>query len=177
MDFLSFRITSSYIVPFSCTYNGHQKSNCLLISSKLDVVKSLWNRLQSIVPDRIENGEKPCISKDFLVLCFTSRCRIGATPKRKVARSNRAGCATSSRTSLGSRRFFMPKNHLSPVPSLLLSAKGHVRLACSVASALATSRSLYQPFAVLPVFTETAKNNSHRKMAFLFARLRMRTHA
>ena len=88
MDFLSFRITSSYIVPFSCTYNGHQKSNCLLISSKLDVVKSLWNRLQSIVPDRIENGEKPCISKDFLVLCFTSRRRIGATPKRKVGDSN-----------------------------------------------------------------------------------------
>ena len=90
MDFLSFRITSSYIVPFSCTYNGHQKSNCLLISSKLDVVKSLWNRLQSIVPDRIENGEKPCIFKDFLVLCFTSRCRIGATPKRDAVRSSRA---------------------------------------------------------------------------------------
>ena len=94
MDFLSFRITSSYIVPFSCTYNGHQKSNCLLISSKLDVVKSLWNRLQSIVPDRIENGEKPCIFKDFLVLCFTSRCRIGATPKRKVVSSSLAGGAS-----------------------------------------------------------------------------------
>ena len=91
MYFLSFRITSSYIVPFSCTYNGHQKSNCLLISSKLDVVKSLWNRLQSIVPNRIENGEKPCISKDFLVLCFTSRCRIGATPKRKASGSNPLG--------------------------------------------------------------------------------------
>ena len=93
MDFLSFRITSSYIVPFSCTYNGHQKSNCLLISSKLDVVKSLWNRLQSIVPDRIENGEKPCISKDFLVLCFTSRCHIGATPKREVVSPSLAGGA------------------------------------------------------------------------------------
>ena len=96
LDFLSFCITSSYIVPFSCTYNGHQKSNCLLISSKLDVVKSLWNRLQSIVPDRIENGEKPCISKDFLVLCFTSRCRIGATPKRKAVGSNPAGSAIAA---------------------------------------------------------------------------------
>ena len=105
MDFLSFRITSSYIVPFSCTYNGHQKSNCLLISSKLDVVKSLWNRLQSIVPDRIENGEKPCISKDFLVLCFTSRCRIGATPKRNAPGSNPGRDATKNAESLDFSRF------------------------------------------------------------------------
>lgn len=83
-------------MPFSCTCNGHQKSNCLLISSKVDVVKSLWNCLQSVVPDRIENGEKPCISKDFLALCFTSQCHIGSTPKRKVARSNRAGRARLS---------------------------------------------------------------------------------
>ena len=109
MDFLSFRITSSYIVPFSCTYNGHQKSNCLLISSKLDVVKSLWNRLQSIVPDRIENGEKPWISKDFLLLCFTSRCRIGATPKRKVVSSSLAGGAKDPQSPPGGCGFLLSK--------------------------------------------------------------------
>ena len=43
-------------------------------------------------------------------------------PEHKAARSNRAGRATSSRTPLSSRRFFM-LNHLSPVPSLLLFRK------------------------------------------------------
>ena len=39
--FLSFRITSSYIVTFTCTCNVHQKSKALLISSQSDGVKSL----------------------------------------------------------------------------------------------------------------------------------------
>ncbi len=41
---------------------------------------------------------------------------------------------------------FFIKNHLSLIPSLLPSAKGHVRLACSVVNALATARCRYQPF-------------------------------
>ena len=36
---------------------------------------------------------------------------------------------------------------LPPAPLLLLCAKGHARLACSVASVLATARCRYQPFA------------------------------
>ena len=39
------------------------------------------------------------------------------------------------------------KNQSALTPLLLLCAKGHARLACSVASALATARCRYQPFA------------------------------
>ena len=39
------------------------------------------------------------------------------------------------------------KISLPPAPLLLLCAKGHARLACSVASVLATARCRYQPFA------------------------------
>ena len=49
-----------------------------------------------MVSDGIGNTEKACISKHFLVSGVTCRCRIGSTPKRKVARSNRAGSATTS---------------------------------------------------------------------------------
>ena len=56
---------------------------------------------------------------------------------------------TSSRTSYRSRRrfLFQSKRHLSFTPSLLLSAKGHARLACSLVNALTTARCRYQPFA------------------------------
>jgi len=59
---------------------------------------------------------------------------------------NRAGCATSSRTTLSSRRFFI-KNHLSPVPSLLLSAKGHACCGYALVNAGITPPLRYQPFA------------------------------
>ena len=42
---------------------------------------------------------------------------------------------------------FFSKSHPALTPLLLLSAKGHARRACSVASALATARCRYQPFA------------------------------
>ena len=91
--FLSFRITSRYIVTLDCTCNVRQKSNGLLKSSQSDDVKSLWISYHSIVSDGIGNGEKPSISKHFLASGVTSRWLIGSTPKRKVARSNRAGSA------------------------------------------------------------------------------------
>ena len=69
---------------------------------------------------------------------------------------NRAGRATSSRTTLSSRRFFI-KNHLSPVPSLLLSAKSHARCGCSFVNALTTPSLRYQLFAVCACCTATAQ--------------------
>lgn len=66
------RITSRYIVAFSCTCNIHQKSKTLLISSKLDVTKSLWISYHSMVSDGIWNVEKVCISKHF----FSIRCHL-----------------------------------------------------------------------------------------------------
>jgi len=56
---------------------------------------------------------------------------------------------TSSRTSYRSRRrfLFQSKRRLSFTPLLLLSAKGHARLACSLVNALTTARCRYQPFA------------------------------
>ena len=75
-------------MTFTCTCNVHQKSKALLISSQSDGVKSLWISYHSVVSDGIWNAEKPCISKHFLALDVTSRCRIGATPKRKAAGSN-----------------------------------------------------------------------------------------
>ena len=77
-----------YIEEFACTCNVHQKSKALLISSQSDGVKSLWKCLWSLIPDRIWNSEKPCISKDFLALCCTWFHRIGSTPKRGVGGSN-----------------------------------------------------------------------------------------
>ncbi len=55
--------------------------------------------------------------------------------------------STSSRTAYRSRRLFLLKSHLSLIPSLLLSAKGHAPLTCSVASALTTVHCRCQPFA------------------------------
>ena len=71
---LSLRITSGYIVTLSCTRNVHQKSNCLLISSQMDGVKSPWISYHSVVPDGKANAEKACISKHFLASDVTSRC-------------------------------------------------------------------------------------------------------
>ena len=79
--FLSFRITSRYIVTLDCTCNVRQKSNGLLKSSQSDDVKSLWISYHSIVSDGIGNGEKPSISKHFLASGVTSRWLIGSTPK------------------------------------------------------------------------------------------------
>ena len=86
-----------YIEEFACTCNVHQKSKALLISSQSDGVKSLWKCLWSVIPDRIWNSEKPCISKDFLALCCTWFHRIGSTPKRKAVGSNPAEDAILSR--------------------------------------------------------------------------------
>ena len=68
------------------------------------------------------------------------RHRVGSSPTTGT---------TSSRTSYRSRRrfLFQSKRHLSFTPSLLLSAKGHARLACSLVNALTTARCRYQPFA------------------------------
>ena len=50
--------------------------------------------------------------------------------------------------SLCSGLFLSSENaYFPPAPLLLLCAKGHARLACSVASVLATARCRYQPFA------------------------------
>ena len=54
---------------------------------------------------------------------------------------------TSSQALYRLRRFFFEKRR-ALTPLLLLSAKGHARFACSLASALATALFRYQPFAV-----------------------------
>ena len=97
LDFLSFRITSSYIVTFTCTCNVRQKSKALLISSQSDGVKSLWISYYSVVSDGIGNAEKPSISKHFLASGVTSRWLIGSTPKRKAVCSNHIGDAISKK--------------------------------------------------------------------------------
>ena len=70
----------------------------------------------------------------------------------------------SPRTSISSRRFFMLciKNHRPPAPSRLLSAKGHVRIFCSLVNAFATKISHYQPFAVKSVISTRVKEDSDR---------------
>ena len=103
--FLSFRITSRYIVTLDCTRNVHQKSNGLLKSSQSDDVKSLWISYHSIVSDGIGNGEKPSISKHFLASGVTSRWLIGATPKRGVGGSSPFCDATKNAESLDFSRF------------------------------------------------------------------------
>ena len=104
--FLSFRITSRYIVTLDCTCNVRQKSNGLLKSSQSDDVKSLWISYHSIVSDGIGNGEKPSISKHFLASGVTSRWLIGSTPKRQVGGSNPLGCANKVRCASAYLAFF-----------------------------------------------------------------------
>ena len=104
--FLSFRITSRYIVTLDCTRNVHQKSNGLLKSSQSDDVKSLWISYYSVVSDGIGNAEKPSISKHFLASGVTSRWLIGATPKRKAVGSNPARDASKHAENLWFIRVF-----------------------------------------------------------------------
>ena len=70
------------------------------------------------------------------------------TGGQEAASSSLVTRTTSSRTSYRSRRrfLFQSKRRLSFTPSLLLSAKGHARLACSLVNALTTARCRYQPF-------------------------------
>ena len=79
------------------------------------------------------------------------RWRVGSSPTTGT---------TSSRTSYRSRRrfLFQSKRHLSFTPSLLLSAKGHARLACPLVNALTTARCRYRPFAGYKV----CRYNDHR---------------
>ena len=88
-------------------------------------------------------------SRDARVVELADSLDSGSSAHSGRAGSSPASRTTSSRTSYRSRRrfLFQSKRHLSFTSSLLLSAKGHARLACSVASALATARCRYQPFA------------------------------
>ena len=71
------------------------------------------------------------------------------TVNRRVVSSSLTWGATSSQASPGLRRLFCftNKSSLRFVPLRLLSAKGHARFACSLASALTTALCRYQPFA------------------------------
>ena len=124
--FLSFRITSSYIVTFTCTCNVHQKSKALLISSQSDGVKSLWISYHSVVSDGIWNAEKPCISKHFLALDVTSRCRIGATPKRNAGGSSPPRDASQQRGRWKISRFFSNRIRCHPKSQDILLIRKNV---------------------------------------------------
>ena len=69
--------------------------------------------------------------------------------RRKLASSNLASRTTSEQATYRLLRFFA-KNRSALISLLLLSAKSHARLACSLASALTTARCRYQLFAVPP---------------------------
>ena len=74
--------------------------------------------------------------------------------------------------SLAATRLFLENSqpalatrHRSPSPSRLLSANGHARFACSLASALTTARFRYQPFAVSLAATRLFLENSQPALA------------
>ncbi len=60
------------------------------------------------------------------------------------------------------------KNHRSLAPSRLLSAKGHVRIFCSLVNAFATKISHYQPFAVKSVISTRTKEKPTPRGGFFF---------
>jgi hypothetical protein len=68
----------------------------------------------------------------------------------------------SSRASLSSRRFFYFINKSSHrlASPLLLSAKGHARIFCSLVNAFATKIYRYQPFAGKSVINTRTKNQA-----------------
>ena len=60
------------------------------------------------------------------------------------------------------------KEAIRPLPCSSFSAKGHARLACSVASALATAHSRYHPFAGVAIQTNRLPKKGARLGAFFF---------
>ena len=76
---------------------------------------------------------------------------------------------------------FFVKSHLSLISSLLLSVKGHARLAYLVVNALATARCRYQPFAgyegsnlsdksvKISFYSPLTKNTQTLKVNFVFS--------
>ena len=72
-----------------------------------------------------------------------------STARYPLPKRNPSLCATSSRASLGSRRFvfFISKSSRRFVPPLLLSAKCHARFFCAVVNARVTKNFRYQHFA------------------------------
>ena len=59
------------------------------------------------------------------------------------------------------------KEAIRPLPCSSFSAKGHARLACSVASALATAHSRYHPFAGVAIQTDRLPKKGTERCLFL----------
>ncbi|MBQ2110392.1 MAG: hypothetical protein II191_01450, partial [Clostridia bacterium] len=75
------------------------------------------------------------------------RAKRGNPPRGRKFESSHPDHVVASFISLASS-FLFPKSPLALIPLLLLSAKGHARIFCSVVNALTTKIFRYQPFAV-----------------------------